>query len=188
VVVSAVIKSYSTHEVVAGLLLRQLQGLIGPASYSLGWNGSTLDPGYYYVEATIQDKGGNTLAQQTKLFRLGIPGGEITNFFAAPPFFKTGDNIGIFMTFVNTGTTTITGTAVIQIEDGMGNVVEVFHHDILNLAPEAYIYLNDVWDTTGIVEGRYRMVGTVYFDDQASDPKVALVNTYSLSYLPLIRR
>jgi len=188
VIVSAVVRSYNTHEIVAGLILRTLPGWVGEASYSLQWDGSPFEPGYYYIEATLQDRGGNTLDSETILFRLGIQGGEITSFTATPPTFSVGDEISISMTFVNTGTTPITGTAVIQVQNEAGVVVQEFQQDIMDLAAGNSTVLYDAWNTTGVLGRTYRIIGVVTYDGMTSDPKIAIVSTETFNYLPLIVR
>jgi hypothetical protein len=70
-IVNTVIRSYSTHEIVDGLRSRTLQGLTGPVSLSTQWDTRGALPGYYYIDATIEDFNGNTLDRQTKLLSLG---------------------------------------------------------------------------------------------------------------------
>jgi hypothetical protein len=188
VIVNAVIKSMSANEIMAGLLLRTLKGLSGPASYSLEWNGSGFAPGWYYVEATLQEPNGNLLSRETRLFRLGVSAGEISQFVVTPSSFKPGVDVDIALSFFNSGTTSITGTAVIQVYDEAGEIVQVFQHDILDLAPNSSIAFNDTWSTFGIVGGKYVILGYVSYDGKATDPKTAIVSTTAAIYLPLVSK
>ena len=120
VIVNAAAKRYGTDEVVDGLLLHTLQELAGPASFSPQWDSNGFEPGYYYVEVTLQEPGGNVLDRRTEMFRLGISSGEITSLTATPAYFSIGDHISISLVFSNTGTVNITGTARIQVQDESG--------------------------------------------------------------------
>jgi hypothetical protein len=117
VIVSVVVKTDTAGETVDGLLLESLASLTGTASLSTQWDSTGVAPGYYRVEAEVRDSVGNVLDRASRQFRLGLCSGEITAFEAAPGLFQVGDAVGISMTFHNTGTVPITGTAVIQVQD-----------------------------------------------------------------------
>jgi len=68
--VDTVIREYGSRELVAGLLLDDLSGLVGTASYSATWDSTGVDPGFYYVDAKIVDTAGQVLAQETSLFSI----------------------------------------------------------------------------------------------------------------------
>jgi len=65
-----VIRQYGSDELVEGLLLDDLSGLVGTASYAATWDSTGAAPGYYYVETKIVDTAGQILARETVLFRL----------------------------------------------------------------------------------------------------------------------
>lgn len=186
VIVNAVVRAESTDDVVEGLLLHTLKGLTGLASFSLQWDSSGFEPGYYYVEAEVRDSAGNVLDREMEQFRLGISAGEVTTFTATPTFFDVGDTIDISLVFSNTGTVPITGTAVIKVQDETGEIVQEFRHDVANLAPANSISFDDVWDTSGAEEGTYGIVGYVLYDSMATDPMIAVVSTEARTYLPIV--
>ncbi len=64
------IRQYGSDELIEGLLLDDLSGLVGTASYAATWDSTGAAPGYYYVETKIVDTAGQILARQTALFRL----------------------------------------------------------------------------------------------------------------------
>ncbi len=68
--VATVIRQYGSDELVAGLLLDNLSGLIGTASYAATWDSTDAAPGFYYVETKIIDTASQILARETALFRL----------------------------------------------------------------------------------------------------------------------
>jgi hypothetical protein len=63
-----VIRQYGSDELVAGLLLDDLAGLVGSASYAATWDSTDAAPGFYYAETKIVDTAGQVLARQTALF------------------------------------------------------------------------------------------------------------------------
>ena len=46
----------------------------------------------------------------------------------------------------------------------------------------------DVWDTSGVARGDYRVMGTVYYDVRAADPIAIRVSTERRIFLPLVVR
>lgn len=187
VVVEAVVRRYLGDEVVAGLLLRTLQGLTGPASFATEWDSAGAEPGYYSLEAVLRDEVGNELDREIVMFQLGISSGEITAFTATPRWFQVGDPIDITLQFSNTGTLPIDGRAVIQIRNSAGTIVQEFIHEVA-LAPSADADLNDIWDTQGHAEEAYHLVAYVAYDSQAAEPWTAEVDPWPRTYLPLALR
>jgi hypothetical protein len=175
-------------EVVDGLLLRSLKGLTGTASFSLRWDSAGFEPGYYTIEATIKDSAGEVLDRQTRCFRLGVYSGEVTALTATPDFFDVGDTISTSLTFSNTGTVPITGTARIEIQDGNGEAVEIFTHDVTNLVPSDAVTFDDCWDTSGVEGGTYNVIGYVLYDSRSSNIKTVIVSSETYVYLPLVLR
>jgi hypothetical protein len=188
VFVSALVKHYGSEEVVGGLLLESLIGLRGASSFSMEWDSSSAEPGTYLIEVTLEDAGGTLLDRSTELFGLGTVGGAITGFQAEPGHFAIGQSINLSLTFENTGTVPVMGTAVIQVRNEADDTVQEFSHEIANLAPGASAALEDAWDTSEAGEGTYRIVAHVAYDSTATDPAVAIVSTHSRLYLPLVVR
>jgi hypothetical protein len=188
VVVSALIQRYGSEETVDGLLLEALDGLLGQASTSALWDSGGFDPGYYAVQVTVKDTADNVLDRATVMFRLGIPSGEITYFTATPAQFDVGDVIDVSMGFHNSGSVTLTGTAVIRILDEAGEEIYAFRQDVVDLPPDQSISMDAAWDTSGAEEGTYRLVGYVTYDSGATDLRTAIVSTESRVHLPVVVR
>jgi hypothetical protein len=182
VIVEAVVKAESSGEVVDGLLLRTLKGFKGLASFSPQWDSSGVEPGYYYVEVTLKDTGGNVLDRKTEMFRLGISSGEITSFTATPEYFGIRDDIDINMAFNNTGTVNITGTAITKIKNSTGYAVEEFRHNVTDLTPSESISFSDTWNTSGAEEDSYNILGYVLFDSTTAEPVSVTVNTQTKTF------
>ena len=189
VIVSATVRRGLSGELVEGLPLHNLQGVLGAATAALTWDSSGAAPGPYYLDVELRDLDGNLLDQAAAEFQMGITAGKITTFSATPGLFEPGDPIDIAMTFHNTGTVPITGTAIIQVQTGDGmTVTHTFAHDVINLGPGAEIHFDDVWDTTGVIARDYHILGYVAFDAQTSNIASASVGPWARIYLPLIHR
>ncbi|MBM4460388.1 MAG: hypothetical protein FJ011_21940, partial [Chloroflexi bacterium] len=185
-VVEALIRGYGTGTVADGLLLRTLSAFTGAASFSPQWDSAGYAAGYYAIEATVKDAAGNVLAQSGAGFDLGIVAGEVASLTASPTFFHVGDAIDVALVFSNTGTVPITGTAVIQVTDAAGAIVQEYHHAISGLAPAAALRFDDRWTTSGAAGGQYRIVGYVLYDSRATEIKSVMVGTTRPVHLPLI--
>jgi hypothetical protein len=186
VVVSAVVRSESSGEVVDGFPLETLRDVGSLAAYSHEWNSTNFAPGYYTVEAELKDEAGNVLARADKSFRVGLAVGEITAFAVSPTSFKIGDQVSISLTFANTGTVPLTGTTVVQIQSEAGGLIKEFSHDYADLAPGSRVSFADVWNTSGTARGDYRVIAYVLYESTATEPSIAMVGTGRSLYLPLI--
>jgi hypothetical protein len=176
VVVNAAVKRCGTEELVAGLLLRTLTGLSGPASFSLEWDSTGFPNGDYFVEVTLQDGQGKVLDLQGRLIRLGTLSAEITSLSAAPMLFEPGEPVTIDLSFANTGTARSSGTAVIQVRHG-GAVVQEFRHAIENLAPGSTAHFDDIWQTSATGRGTYTVFAYVQYSGMTSDAVSVEVRT-----------
>jgi hypothetical protein len=177
VVVSAVVKRYGSDELVDGLLLSTLTNLTGPASYSLQWDSDSFEPGDYVVEVLLRDAENNVLDSKTVQFWLGISSGVITTFTATPEHFEIGNVIAINMTFANTGTVNLTGTAIVRVINGAGGTVEEYRHNMTDLLPSGSISFYDTWNTTGAPEGVYSILGYVLYESRSTDPASVMIGT-----------
>ncbi|HDS44700.1 MAG TPA: hypothetical protein ENN68_01145, partial [Methanomicrobia archaeon] len=177
VVVSAVVKRYGSDEVVDGLFLSTLTDFTGPASYSLQWNSGGFEPGDYVVAVILRDAENNVLDTKMGQFWLGISSGEITRFTATPEHFELGDVIAINMTFANTGTVPLAGTAIVRVIDVTGVTVAEYRHNVTDLLPSGSISFGDTWNTSGAAEGLYSIRGSVLYESRSTDPVSVIVGT-----------
>jgi hypothetical protein len=188
VIVEAAIKTHSDAPV-AGLPLRNLHRLSELAVATFAWDSTSVPAGDYYIEVKLRDTNGDVLDLAMQEFTLGITEGEVTALTTTPKTFAAGDSISIAMTFENTGTVPITGTALILVYPAdTFTVTAEFSHTIANLAPGASVVFNDVWDTTGATQDAYRIQGYAKFNSQASAPREVMVATHVKVYLPLVLR
>lgn len=186
IVVSIAVESESSGKVVDGLLLRTLQDMESLAFFSHQWDSTGYAPGYYTVKAELRDEAGSVLARADESFRVGIAAGEITTFTVTPTLFDIGAQVALSLTFANTGTVPLTGTAVVQVQAEVGEVIQEFSHDYSNLAPGNKVTFADAWDTAGAGSGSYRTVAYVLYESTATEPHVVSVRTRRSLYLPLI--
>ncbi|MBN1487252.1 MAG: right-handed parallel beta-helix repeat-containing protein, partial [Anaerolineae bacterium] len=182
VVLNAQVRDYGSDMVVGGLALHTLQGLQGLATFDFGWPGGEFEPGYYYVEVQAEDSQGDILDRRTQHFRLGTYAGLITHFAATPEQFEIGDTVDFSLVFNNTGSLPLTGTAVVNVQSAVSNAVAAFAYPIAGLEPGNDVRFDDVWDTSGVEPGTYRLLGYVLYDSMATAPVTAtLTSTGALS-------
>jgi hypothetical protein len=186
VIVDAVVKIEGSDEVVDGLLLRSLKGLTGLASFSSQWDSSSFGPGHYAVEAEVRNADGNLLDRATEEFRVGICTGEVVTLTATPKLFDAGESVSVSLTFSNTGTIPITNTAIIEVQDKDGEVVQEFRHDLAGVAPASAVGFDDAWDTSGAAGGPYVVVGYALYDAKTTSPVGVLVTARARIYLPVV--
>jgi len=187
VVVEAVIEEASSGEAVAGLLLRTLQGLSGPASFDTTWDSSGFPAGRYHVRVELRDAGGMLLDQRSEVVQLGIAAGEVQRLQVSPRFYEAGEPMQATLWFRNTGTVDLSGTAVIRVQDGGGTVQE-FQGALNALSPGESASFEQVWDTSGMSEGPYNVVGYVLYAGRATEPLAVIVGPGQPIYLPLVLR
>jgi len=180
---------YPTGQHIATLLPTAISGLAGELTTTTHWQSGGTDPGWYAAEVIARDTAGNTLDRSAGSFNLGITSATVTALTATPQFFAVGTPIETRLSLHNDGSEPISGQAVVQVQTEAGELVAEFRHDITNFAPATDLHVNDVWDTTGVAEGSYRIIGYLVYDGGATEPKDAIVRTGALRcYLPLILR
>jgi hypothetical protein len=189
VIVDAVVVDRSSGDPVDGLMLEALNALAGLASFHTAWDSGGVDPGRYGIDVEIREGSGKVLDGATVDFELGIHAGEITSLTAAPELFDIGDTIAISTCFKNTGTVPMTGTAIVEVQALSGfTTTASFTHTVAGLAPLTTVVLDDDWDTSGVDEGSYRVVGHVKYHSTSTDPVAVTVGTLAHVYLPLVLR
>jgi hypothetical protein len=189
VFVEAVIRDDHTGSLVDGLPLHVLHTLSGTGIYGTQWDTTGFEDGAYYVDVALRDSAGNLLDGASQPFQVGITSGEVTALSATPAFFHIGDGIDISMVFSNTGTTPITGTAVVRIQSTPElTVTKVFSYPVLNLPPGSDVTFDDTWDTSGEAGGDYEVLAYVLYDSKATTVEAVAVSTRRRLYLPFVTR
>ena len=90
----------------------------------------------------------------------------------------------------STGSVDLLGQAVIEVRDPAGMVVYGKGCPVAGLAPGQATTCDAVWDTAGVSEGVYNVLGFAQYDGRATEPTTAearTVETVRELYLPLAR-
>ncbi len=120
---------------------------------------------------------------------LGIQSGAVTT-LSAPTFFKPGMAVNASLTFNNTGDVAINGVATIEVYPTGGVTrTAIFAQTISNLQPAQSITFPATWDTIGVSNGDYRLIGYVNYDPNlTSNAMEVAISTTAKVYLPAILR
>ena len=167
--------------------MRTLHSLSGWATTALTWDSTGAPAGDYYLDVTLLDAKGHTLDRVLEEFTLGITAGEVTALQVSPQVFTVGGTHALSLTFHNTGTVPISGTVFIRVQDTTwSSPTATFTHTLASLAPGSEIIFNDLWDTSGLAEDSYRVIGYVNYHGTVSNAIKVMVGTSVRVYLPLI--
>jgi len=192
VVVEATLRRYGSDEWVAGLLLRTLSGLSGPAAFSPAWtwdSGGGIAGGDYYVQVLLRDASGDVLDEATYPIRLSRVAAEVSSLTATPQYFQPGAPVSISLVVRNTGDSALAGSAVMQVQDASGVQVAAFEHPFANLASGATQGFHDVWSSAGQPPGEFTVVGSVRWESSVDSASVRVSSlAASHVYLPLVMR
>lgn len=187
VTVSASVYRLGSFELVDGLLLEDLEGLTGLATFSMVWDSGKTEPGDYFIIVELRDSQGNLLDTQTLPFRIGQVDVRASN-LTAPPFFTNGQEVEISFDFENLGTQVVTSTAVIQVSKLDGSLVHELYQEVPNVPPGGVQHISTVWNTTNVLPGDYKTVAFVQFEGQITEPLIAYLTNQRKLYLPIILR
>ena len=171
-----------------GLPLELLEGLSGTAFFSSQWDSTGFEPGTYDIDVLLATMDGKVLDQETVGVRLGIYAGEVTTFTVAPVAFESGETVDASLVFSNTGTVPLTGTLVIQVQDGAGETIEQLTQAFGGLLPGDSVRFDSIWDTTGAAGDTYTVLGYVHYDGKATLPQRVVVSNLRRLYLPVVMR
>jgi hypothetical protein len=174
VVGEVIIRPYGQDGTTAGLFLRLLDDLTGLASFDCVWDSNGTEPGEYCAEVTLKDTSENVLDRRTEVFALGISHGEVTNLAVTPQYVRPGRPVDIGLTFTNTGSIELEGSAVVRIQDANEKEVGESVHSFGDLSPAGAVSFNDSWSAPG--SGPYKIIGYVCYDGQATAPKVVEIS------------
>jgi len=189
VVCEAVIRR-GADEIVAGLLLEQLQALEGQATFDPRWSSEGHPAGDYVLAVRLLDAAGQFLDQATSPFTLGIGRAETVDLSASPQYLTPGETVALTWVLSNTGTVIISGTAHIDVLDTAGATVTAFARDLPPLPPGELAHVEELWDTTGLAEGVYSLRGHMSWPYGATEPRYAVVSTSpgeAHLYLPVVK-
>ena len=158
------------------------------ASFTLEWDSAGRIPGTYAIRAELLGADGYPLARADRPFGLGLAEGEITALSATPDLFAGGEAVDVSLSFANTGSTPLSGTAVVRVQDDSGTLLQEFSHDYVDLSPGTGTTFPDTWQSPEAAEGRYQVVAYVLYNSASTELATVVISTDLLYYLPLIRR
>ncbi|CAG0937568.1 tRNA3(Ser)-specific nuclease WapA [Thermoflexales bacterium] len=187
--VAAAIKVPVSDEVVYGLPLKSLHAFSGTASIDLPWSGAGLPVSDYVIAVNVLDSQGRVMDTATADITLGVQAGQVTA-LTAPTFFKPGMSVNASLVFNNAGDVPIDGMAYLEVypTDSVTRTA-IFTQTISNLQPAQSITVPVVWNTTGVSNGDYRLIGYVkYAENLTSNAKEVNLTTTAKVYLPLVLR
>jgi len=168
IIASAAITS-ENGELFDGLPLQTLKDIQGLASLAFDWDSAGFDPGNYVLEMEIRTPDGELLDTEQQMFKLGISSGVVTGLTANPEELDAGDTVGVEMTFANTGSMDITGSAIIRLQDENRATIEELREDFAALSPDSNITFSSQWQAT---EDTGRVVGYVLYDGKSTAPSM----------------
>ncbi|MEM2990917.1 MAG: PKD domain-containing protein, partial [Halobacteria archaeon] len=184
ILVSTLIRSYRTNEVISGTPLKMLHKVSGEASFSMVWDSRNFPIGDYYVEVMLNDTLGNLLDSKTYGFRLGRPMINVTSFNVEPQHFKIGDEVRISLEALNTGSINLAGSCIFIIQNENGSIWSSYHN-FSSLAPKNSLKFTSKWDTSSAEKGTlYYVIGYVSYESQTTSPMVIMIST---NYLPIAK-
>jgi hypothetical protein len=161
----------------------------GTASLSMQWDSHGFAAGDYAVEITLRDGEGNVLDRESEGFRLGVVLAEVVSLTATPDTFSADDVIDLSLVVHNAGDLPLEGLATIEVQTADGlTVTGTFTQAIATLAAGADTLVSAGWDTSGVAEAEYRVVGYVRYDSTATPPEVITLGAERRVYLPLVLR
>ena len=177
VIAKVQILPYGSGEPISGLSLRALSGLEGVARYAPIWGSEGQEPGHYIVRVILSDLAERPLSEASARFTLGVSLGKLTHLTVAPRRFSPGEMIALSIGFLNRGDLLLRPTAVVSIQDAQGQEVRQYAQDLGPVGPGQDTSRELEWDTSGVVQGAYRVVGHVRYDGTATLPRSVYITT-----------
>jgi hypothetical protein len=186
-ILAATVRNLVTGEAIDTLPVDALHNVTGSSHYEVEWDSTGVAPGQYQIWIDLLDSDGQLLDSASEMFRLGIASAEITAFGATPGLFQPGDLIDISMTVINNGSTAVSGEMVVNVyATGVSTPTTTFTQTVIDLSASDTAVFNDVWDTTGVGEEEYRIIGYMKYDARTTEIEMVTVSTRARLFLPLI--
>jgi hypothetical protein len=174
---AAVVLRASTGDTVGRLKRRTVTVPAGSSAVTLEWPSKGTANGDYFVDVTLSDGEGIVLDRGQAGFRLGIPAGEQSGFQVEPQHFRLGDDVGLSLSFKNTGSTALTGQAMFEVRLKDSLVAEM-RSDFEGLAPGRSRRFSNSWNTVSAEKNAlYEAVGYVLYEATATPAEQAIIST-----------
>ena len=188
VTISASIFKVGNPSVVFAFELAALKDLVGKGNALLSWDSTPASTGYYTLVVELKDSSNQVADRTTTAFTLGAMDAATSSFSATPTFFKPGNTVSMQLKVTSTGSLPLDGTAVVEIRDSGGNLVQEFTQAITALQPGQFITFSPTWNSTGASGERYTVLGYARFESQQSAVHVVNLSTKTYQFIPSVRR
>lgn len=188
VTISASIFKVGAPSVEYAFELAALKDLKGKGKASLSWDSTPASTGYYTLVVELKDASNQIVDRTTTAFTLGAMNAATTSFSASPTFFKPGNSVAMQLKITSTGSLPLDGTAVVEIRDSSGNLVQEFTQAIASLQPGQFITFSPNWNSTGATGERYTVLGYARFDSSQSVVRSVILSTKTYQFIPTVQR
>jgi uncharacterized repeat protein (TIGR01451 family) len=172
--------SSNEPDITVGLPLRMLYDAQGFISFSQTWNSTGFEGGSYLFTVLIKDSNGTLLCEMTEPFTLGSSSLELTGFTIDPQVFDVGDDLTFSLSYENTGTTTASGTLILEIDLANGTEVDRIMEGFSDLEPLDSDTFTMDYETSVLEEGTYTVKGYIIYDATSTVPLSLPISTESL--------
>jgi hypothetical protein len=188
VTISASIFKVGSPSIQYAFDLVMLKDLIGKGNASLTWDSTPAETGYYTLVIELKDNANQIVDRTTSAFTLGAMAATTTSLSATPTILNPGNLLSMQLKITSSGSLPLDGTAVIEIHDSSGNLVNEFTQAITSLQPGQFVIFNPTWNSTGASSEYFTILGYVRFESQLSQVQNVRISTKAYQYIPAISR
>ena len=173
---------------VEGLLLRNLHGLEGEATFAFAWNSAGAPDGDYRIAVTLSNADDQVLEALATPVRLGVRQLAL-NVTATPGQVTPGQDVEIVLTCENIGSVPITGTLVIELRSTAGlSSTEQLHEAFDGLPAGATEAVTTTWSTAEDDLGLFTVLAYVLYDAKATTADPVEVQVGERLFVPIVLR
>ena len=175
-------------DLVEGLLLRNLHGLEGEATFEFAWDTTGAPAGDYRIAVALSNEDDQVLEALATPVRLGVRMIAV-DLTATPGQVLPGGDVEIVLTYENVGTVPMSGTLAIDIRSTAGvTSVQQLNQAFTGLAPGATEAVTTTWSTSEDELGLFTILGTAGYDSKASSADPVQVEVGKRLFLPSVLR
>jgi hypothetical protein len=188
VIVQASIRDRATGDLVAGLPLISLDDLTGVGSIDLYWDSTKTPWGQYDLMVELRNSEGQVLDTVLDDFQLGVVLGGVSILEASQVEYYGGESIELSVTVVNSGTVSLDGLAVIEVQGSdwlttTRRITGTFEA----LAPGESLQFSGFLETS-VTDSSYAVVARMSAYSQVSEAAHLTLNRKPRVFLPLVGR
>lgn len=174
--------------VVASLPIQQLKGLAGNATWSTEVDISALPEGDYIVEAELYDELGKLMDTRQENLKIGLSEASIEDFCLSTLVFDPLETVDMGYTLSNSGSITLNGTALFEVQNlGTGEEL-VFEIPFSDLIPGQSLSVSTSWHTQSSDQGYFQVLAYAHFSSNTTAPQTINLQSTKFIFFPLITR